>query len=192
MQLEELLGITFGGVIEECYHKGDISSNWKAGGIVGETSSLTKTAIINCYNIGNVTCPSGIGGSAAGIVSYPGSRCYNCYSIGAPKDGIIIGGSYGDTRAIHCFGRRGDKDSFEDDVVLTDPQILVIIGGKDVQKCEVLFDTQLKEKAFVTELNKLILFDEEEGKIAEPTVQNVWKMDETKINNGYPIFTWQK
>lgn len=152
--------------------------------------------VINCYNIGNVTFTGPAGGSAGGIVSYSGAWCYNCYSIGTTtgksNTKIIIGGVYGDKRAIHCFARRGDKDSFADDAVLTDDQILAIIGGKNAHECQVLFDSEFKEEEFVTELNKLILFDEEAGTTTEPTEQNVWKMDENNINNGYPIFIWQE
>ena len=98
--------------------------------------------------------------------------------------------NYSKKPMLNCFARRHDCDSFSDNKVLTNGEILSIMGGSNGEACEVLFDDEFKEEGMITKLNNLMSIDEE-GTVIE-TPQNVWKIDTEGINDGYPIFTWQE
>ena len=202
-----ILGGNWGGTIKECYNLGNItSSNYMAGGISG-SSDWSSSIITNCYNKGEIEASYMAGGIVAN-----NTNCFNCYSIGTIEGttsnsrGTIIANMSGSTQLIHVFGRNGDNGTLTEEELADEQKIITYISspakvsygeGDTTQigyKCDVLTDDEMKTQDFVHELNILIeapVSGKTQGVISE-TTQSVWKMDTEGINDGYPIFTWQK
>ncbi|MEE1154399.1 MAG: GLUG motif-containing protein, partial [Acutalibacteraceae bacterium] len=107
-----IVGINFGGLVENCINHGTINASYRVGGIVGYNEGIIR----NCYNIGTVGIAENTGNARGGISGYTSDNqnCYieNCYNIGKVVGGrYFVGGIVGeffDTAIIqNCYYLEG-------------------------------------------------------------------------------------
>jgi hypothetical protein len=108
-----LVGLNFGGSINNCYSTGLIKGATGTGGLVG----YNYGSISNCYSTGNVT-GSGSIGHVGGLVGDNYGSISNCYSTGSVSGFNSVGGLVGSnwTTISNCYSTRvvtgGNHSSF--------------------------------------------------------------------------------
>ena len=165
--------------ITNCINKGDISSNWRTGGIVGDSGGGNwewnlRINIKNSCNIGNIKSLDVVGG----IIGNQGTVCTsnyinieNCYNIGkcnSAKYGAIIGD-------IYTSSKTETKTNITNAYYLSTIANSGIINGTYTGEIESKDETYMKSKTFVDLLNQ---------NIGENSEWKRWKQGE----NGYPEF----
>lgn len=169
------------GRVEYCYNLADINfeSDSCHGGIVGENDGCIQY----CYNKGNLVQDyytiGGIAGKSIGTISY----CYNTGNVSAlqgnsAQSTFAYGiGSGGTIRHSYNVGQIFAKRSIAYKIAGTDATIQnsYYLGDKEE-------DITCKTSEFMQSENFLDLLNAEE---------NIFKMDINKINDGYPILSWQ-
>ena len=94
-----IVGSSSSGIIRDCCNKGDLTSIWVVGGIVGQLEG-TNAAVIRCWNEGRIER-----GYGAGIVSKLGTYASidNCYNAGvASYAGIAATFQQGHNTISNC------------------------------------------------------------------------------------------
>jgi len=94
-----IVGASSSGIIRDCCNKGDLTSIWVVGGIVGQLEG-TNAAVIRCWNEGRIER-----GYGAGIVSKLGTYASidNCYHAGvASYAGIVATFQRGNNTISNC------------------------------------------------------------------------------------------
>ena len=94
-----IVGASSSGIIRDCCNKGDLTSIWVVGGIVGQIEG-TNAAVIRCWNEGRIER-----GYGAGIVSKLGTYASidNCYHAGvASYAGIAATFQQGHNTISNC------------------------------------------------------------------------------------------
>lgn len=94
-----IVGASSSGIIRDCCNKGDLTSIWVVGGIVGQIEG-TNAAVIRCWNEGRIER-----GYGAGIVSKLGTYASidNCYNAGvASYAGIVATFQQGHNTISNC------------------------------------------------------------------------------------------
>ena len=94
-----IVGASSSGIIRDCCNKGDLTSIWVVGGIVGQLEG-TNAAVIRCWNEGRIER-----GYGAGIVSKLGTYASidNCYNAGvASYAGIVATFQQGHNTISNC------------------------------------------------------------------------------------------
>ncbi len=159
-----IVGLSNGGTIDTSFNVGAVSGEYQVGGILGYSGKNTK--VKNCYNMGNI---KGTYFGIGGIVGLNADECvvsksYNYSEVqGKSAYGMITGRN--DYIVSDCYYiSEIDCDGYQNEN-----------ANYLVQKITLDFVTS---KQFVQELNG--------GQL-----ENVWKMDESNINNGCPILNWQ-
>ena len=209
-----------GGTVSLCYNTGNISyeTGENMGGIIG----MARSKVEKCYNLGNVegskNCIGGIVGSGYSVVDecFNGG-CINGYSYVAG----IVGRNYGNgNNAIikNCYNYGGMNSTNKTYVgAITGCNYNIVqncytvcsrlCGGwsKDAINSYYLASANSGREARTEEFMRTQEFvdilntrtdtttDEETGESITTTItQDVWKQDTANINNGFPIFKWQK
>ncbi len=174
-----IVGYTHDGTIFNCYNHCNVTCSGSTtgrfgenvGGIVGYSYGGT---IENCYNTGAIT---GINNFVGGIVGCSKGSITSCYNVGYINSssvlaGGIAGGAVGSNLVTNCYTLQG---SVRTGTNVGDTELEGdIVAGKDgTLKSE----AYMQSVAFVTDL-----------------VGSIWTADSTTepINDGYPIFTWQR
>jgi hypothetical protein len=75
-------------MVRECYAAGNVTGNWRVGGLVGSNSGYG--AISNCYYTGSV-----LGDWAGGLVGYNEDVISNCYAAASVSGDDSVGGLVG-------------------------------------------------------------------------------------------------
>lgn len=169
------------GIVEYCYNLADISfdSDRAHGGIVGHNEGNIQY----CYNKGNLTQEyyriGGIAGVNIGTVNY----CYNAGNVSALK------GNSATMTFAYGIGSEGTiKHSYNTGKIIASHSVAYKIAGPDatIQNSYYLGDntedSTCKTSTFMQSKEFLDLLNVEE---------NIFIMDVSKINNGYPILNWQ-
>lgn len=185
------------GKIEQCHNKADVTGNGaNIGGIVG----LARGVIDQCYNTGvieSLNQNAKGNNTTGGIVGYTYNTVSNCYNTGEIKGTTkIIGGIVGsnvkmsDTvkqEIINCYniGKVEEINSYYGGIIgegagtsncyYLEGTAKFGFGGADATSGN---DTNAVKKT-ETELKSLT------------TLGNAFKEDKDKINDGYPILSWQ-
>lgn len=190
--------------ILNCKNSGNISGEYRVGGICGGKIAGAVTLISKSYNTGKITAttreiggiigaPTGEGGEL--IIEY----CYNIGNIEYEGDetlqyaGGIIGRSYLTTLV---------KNSYSIGNIPVGTNCAGIVGHNlgSIQRC--YYTTVSASKLCGTNegtVDAYSLPKSQDGLKTEETLtslntgasQPVWKKDEQNINKGYPILDWQ-
>lgn len=144
----------------------------RLGGLTGINEENGN--IENSYNSGNITCSADIEFNEAFIAGFSGNNTAsinNVYSTGkifisgviakATYIGGTIGRSKGNANNLYCLSNSYDTS----------------IDANKFNNESTLTETDLNSSTFVDKLNE--------------TAPNIWKVDKTNINSGYPILFWQ-
>ena len=207
-----IAGANQGGTVNECYNRGKIIGKGYLGGIVGY-SSIGE--IYNCYNNGDIE-GSGVfvGGIVGRIDNGTAENCYNKADISNTNyhTGGITGCVFSDAELKNCYntgkntglgvvgGICGQQKGTIRDCyyLLNSAEALYGSNAGTVIESSSKTETEMKSQAFVTTLNTLTTTttntDAETGEeitTTSTTTQNVWVFDAKKINDGYPILSWQ-
>ena len=171
-----IVGTNYLGIIEECYNTGTLSAleGESIGGIVGyqyaDEISNEENAIKNCYNTAGIESQvanaGGICGNAkTGIIE----NCYNA-SKNITATGESIGGivGIGNPNIKNCYSIEGDIALYAN----------INVGTIDRESAQ-MSEENLKTADFIKRLNT----DES---------NQIWEEDTEKLNNGYPILSWQQ
>lgn len=180
------------GIIKNSYNSGNITANYSLGGIVGGQYGT----LVNAYNTGKITCtgydPTYLQSYAGGVIGSTYQKyTYNIYNIG-------------EVRSTHTYGRKSlggaigqanggtSKYTYSlGNVYYINTLATNLIGNSDVGG---------KVIGFITNgpiyTNYAASIPNYETLNSNSSLLNygddVWVEDNANINNGYPIFSWQK
>ena len=96
-----VVGMNYGGTVENCYSTGTVSGDSGVGGVVGN-NPVPGSTVQNCYSECNVTSTNAsFPSNAGGVVGvngdqYDSGTVRNCYSTGNVSAGSNAGGVVGD------------------------------------------------------------------------------------------------
>ncbi|MCI8362123.1 MAG: hypothetical protein HFJ41_03140, partial [Clostridia bacterium] len=162
--------------IGQCYNAGTINGESYVGGIAGsiENEDNKYGYIGNCYNTGNINATSGYAGGLIGKIASGNKELETSYSIGKITCPQYAGGVVGENNGILNYLYYLNKGGVSFGCGLNNTSYgLVESAGS----------TQEKIKSLANIFND---YRANSGITGE-----VWKDDETNINNGYPILKWQ-
>lgn len=192
-----IVGYLNNSTIKECYNEGKIEGTSECnGGIVG--SGIGKTKILSCYNIGSITGYSYVGG-VAGYIDNSETILNNCYNkgdttatyryaggiVGWDEAGTEVKNSYSIGTVVAPTGPGGVIGVHSG----TLSNLFFINTAGPTYGCGVNYtDHGLEEPEGSTEATlKGLVSKFNQGQNPVP-----WKEDESNINDGYPILTWQE
>ena len=183
-----IVGFNEGGLVDGCVNHGSIKGTSDVGGIAGKMATeytnpdSVESTIQNCYNTGSVYSQSigkntngvgGIAGSTSGATSKKIYSCVkNCYNTGSvsfdPNGSGVANAAAGSItgkssylKGINCYFLEGTAEK--------------AVGNGTLRVT--LTSVEAKSAA---DLKALAL-----------TLGASFKADTAKINNGYPVLTWQ-
>lgn len=165
--------------LSNCYNIGDIKANSNMGGIVGFIYKYAS--ISNCYNMGTISnstngsngkiCIGGISGKINLSDSY---KVENCYSVGKITPDIS-----NEETTIYAGNIFGEYISGSVENCYYEKNGIAAIGkNKDgsIANTTEVDSAEIKTQKMVELLN---------GE------KSIYCLDNTNINNGYPILEWQ-
>ena len=171
-------------LIEDCFNKGNISSeNECAGGIAGYANAH-NSAIESCYNTGVVSgSAQASSGYTGGIVGKMGSnvKLKNTYNTGPVKNSKYTGGMIGSYTA----DTEQDFESFVSNNYYLDGTAALAIGAEENTKGSRNYDEAIHTKSSA---------DLRSTHMAR-VLGSAYRSDTGGmhgINNGFPVFKWQE
>lgn len=171
-------------LIEDCFNKGNISSeNECAGGIAGYANAH-NSAIESCYNTGVVSgSAQASSGYTGGIVGKMGSnvKLKNSYNTGPVKNSKYTGGMIGSYTA----DTEQDFESFVSNNYYLDGTAALAIGAEENTKGSRNYDEAIHTKSSA---------DLRSTHMAR-VLGSAYRSDTGGmhgINNGFPVFKWQE
>ena len=204
-----IAGNNSSGNINNCYNMSEICGEGKSitcvGGIVGYSVGYsTNSHIQNCLNIGNLSITTGggnlhIGGIAGNIADTIINNCYNISSITANgnSNNLNVGGIVGYAIAIN-MNNCHDKGIINQNATSSEYLYVGKIIGANYANGTITNCSYLKQENYnyigvnggtVNNNNKI------ENDNQMPNILDIlgpaFKEDTNKINNGYPILSWQ-
>ena len=161
--------------IGQCYNEGTINGRSCVGGIAGyiDDEDGKYGYIGNCYNTGNINATNDRAGGLVGLIASGQKEVDASYNIGkitCPRyAGGVIGENNGGLYNLYYLNKGG------------------VIYGCGINNSA----TGLEEAEGSTEETLKNLVKKFNDYAISVGNNEVWKKDETNINNGYPILAWQ-
>ena len=162
--------VTQDQTISGCSNYGSVTANGYCGGILGRgTANGGKFNVSNCYNAGTITCTYSQDRTRASAIcaGTTNLNLRNSYNYGTISGGRTMVGT-------DCYYKAATTNGMARS------------------------EADMKTQEFVNLLNTITTTttttDPETGEEVTnttTTTQDVWVMDTSNINNGYPILSWQ-
>ena len=176
------------GDVLSCYNIGEIYANQNSNNLGGITG-LSDGNVENCYNLGRVY--GKIENSSGGIVGFNQTGIVNnCYNLGVIEGinnvGGIVGSNYNEVNNSYNTAEVKSQNSANN--------VGAVIGSNTtsgkVSNC--YYSTEINAIGEENGVSSNILkLKTEEMPDVLSIVGTKFKDDTNKINNGYPILTWQ-
>ena len=208
IQVGGITGDLTEGYIKSSYNVGTININLNADKVViiGGIAGINRKEISNCYNFGtinfNASCETSQNiyiGSISGQGLGENSRTINCFNIGeinidvlnsdVTNIGNIIGNCYiGSIDNCYNIGKINIINANVQDI----GQIVGRSHRATVNNCYgVTGQIDTIGHQYDSTINNVILIEESEMTDILQVIGENFKVDDSNINNGYPILSWQ-
>ena len=169
-------------LIRNSGNSGSIQANSTVGGILGISNGQVQ--IESCYNIGDVRSDET---NAGGIVGVNNGEVINCYNTGnisgvGTNTGGIVGLGTGESKVENTYSKGNITSSAGGGIVGS-------LESGAIRNSYYLENTINGNNGFIYEGTNAI--NDNQLKIIYTSLGGAFKEDGNKINNGYPILSWQ-